>query len=803
MKKRIICLALSIIMILLVIFTVPVSVKASNIGDIFSNIFQGNINNANFTINAQSGYTTKVVANDYLPVKITVTNHGADFEGKIRVIFPCRDDENVMYQKDMVLSSGAKGTYDFTGYLVSGASSYNIQILDKKEKVVFSQLETLSTSSDDNEVLVGIISDDYSALSYMNGNTLWSNAQKTTKTVELGADFSDDYHALIPLDIIVISNFSTDYLTDSQIDALALWVQHGGMLFIGTGSQSNKTLSKLNGALVECSPSSLEKVTTDIGVSDFLYTQSSATYSGYNYSYGYDDADYQYTEDFDSLYYTQEGLELIDKICLEAFSEDTGYGTDKDTWPSYLEGDYYYFAYGYFRDYYDNMIMGDGNQTTQTSADPQNIDMLVFDNVVSDGSYKVSDVNGTEHDLVYASSVGQGTIALFTIDFTMNPMPKYDGARTVFMGYVYELFEMGSYSRNSNSYYSSYYSGYTTNMEKESELANNIGGAPIPPILLYGIIILVYFVFIFVLFFRQKKKGNMIKLWSRYLVLSGIIMLCVVALSLVTRNFKTRLDVATVNILDNGVRYENNYITATVPRAMNESIAVSSDYSLDLYDVYDLSYWDSMGTDFDNFKVGIYEKADSNEVVLGRTGALGQAHFAMSKTVNDTRDIDVKLVMNSSDYIYDVTNNYGCDLENCSILYSTGYNVYPIKIGNIKAGETKKGNGKLAELKAVYVYNQNPMTGASFLPNVSGQGIVGGMLLGSLSTSYRKAVQKGAIASYAADVIDDYNYYSSSTNYLNYDGVFVGFPKEKIQDTIQSGHKYNVKRINSVIKFIK
>ena len=95
------------------------------------------------------------------------------------------------------------------------------------------------------------------------------------------------------------------------------------------------------------------------------------------------------------------------------------------------------------------------------------------------------------------------------------------------------------------------------------------------------------------------------------------------------------------------------------------------------------------------------------------------------------------------------------------------------------------------------------MTGASFLPKVSGQGIVGGMLLGSLSTSYRKAVQKGAIASYAADVIDDYNYYSSSTNYLNYDGVFVGFPKEKIQDTIQSGHKYNVKRINSVIKFIK
>ena len=259
--------------------------------------------NYNFYVSLNAGYGQKVLAGYSAPFSITVTNKNANnFEGCMQLIIPGYSSNNILYEEEIALGAGETKTVQIVAGIPVPAEYVNVRMTNKRYKVLWSELQKINVSKTKNDIRVGVLSDDFSALGYMDRVHFLSDTTRYTSLVELSAaDFPVNYAALDMLDVILISDFSTDLLTKEQMSALNLWVKKGGILVIGTGSTANKTLSGLYGNIINEKVTSTTSKNTTLGLAteDYSYitTMSSATnsysafdgfYDGYYY-YNFED----------------------------------------------------------------------------------------------------------------------------------------------------------------------------------------------------------------------------------------------------------------------------------------------------------------------------------------------------------------------------------------------------------------------------------------------------------------------------------------------------------------------------------
>ena len=271
--------------------------------------------NYNFYVSLNAGYGQKVLAGYSAPFSITVTNkNNNNFEGYIQLIIPGYSGHNILYEEELALGAGETKTVEIVAGVPVPADFVNVRLTNKKFKVLWEDLQTITVSKTKNEIRVGVLTDDFSALGYMDRVHFLSDTNRYTSLIELSADtFPTNYAALDMIDVILISDFSTDLLTKEQISALNLWVRKGGLLIVGTGSTANKTLSGLKGSVINENVSPTKEYQTSLGLFTwdysyvtFLYGQTNSynAYDGFYDSYYYFDID-EYTdpgyyEDFDN-----------------------------------------------------------------------------------------------------------------------------------------------------------------------------------------------------------------------------------------------------------------------------------------------------------------------------------------------------------------------------------------------------------------------------------------------------------------------------------------------------------------------
>ncbi len=95
--------------------------------------------------------------------------------------------------------------------------------------------ESVSISSDGQELLIGLLSDTPGKLDYLNGVSVAKTALRA-RTIELEPDtLPQNPLELEQLDVIVISNFNTDRINEAQLNAIETWAENGGVLLIGSG----------------------------------------------------------------------------------------------------------------------------------------------------------------------------------------------------------------------------------------------------------------------------------------------------------------------------------------------------------------------------------------------------------------------------------------------------------------------------------------------------------------------------------------------------------------------------------------
>ena len=184
--------------------------------------------------------------NNYV-FQVTVENRGEDFSGTVQVIFSGTTDGNCAYNTELTLPAQGKKQFTLTVTeqavnKVSGLCALNF--LDEKGRMLQSIPLSNIFGNKTTGISVGILSDDYSGLTYLDAGGRSLNIRSGSyplRLIELNQENLRGY--LDGLYFLVIDRFNVSTLAEEDIEAIQDWVKGGGWLIIGTGAYAEQTLS--------------------------------------------------------------------------------------------------------------------------------------------------------------------------------------------------------------------------------------------------------------------------------------------------------------------------------------------------------------------------------------------------------------------------------------------------------------------------------------------------------------------------------------------------------------------------------
>ena len=615
----------------------------------------------------------------------------------------------------------------------------------------------------------------------MDHKTFYGTSDLSTKIFELNKDtMPSDWRALDMLDVMVITDYSTDQLSEEQLMALTMWVDNGGLLMVGTGSTSNKTLSALNGRLFDVEVGDLEAHNTKYGltVTDFNYG-----YSNDNYYDPYaNDAYYTYYED--NFYLLRDDLE---DIFMSEFKTDYGFDDSYDTWDSYWEDNFYWYCFEHYYEIYLNLTGENTYAYSEkiTKMDYVKASVLSLSGAMLDRSeviFNGDDSNGSTYPLAYVLSQGDGYVLLSCVDFTKTPLSNFEGNSMVFIHWVESLIGEKCYYESLD--YSGYTNGYYNNSidYNEREIFTGIGIATVPPILVYLGILFLYIVSILVVYliFRHKKKT--MNLWVLYPIVAAGLAVLIFCIGFSTRIYRPVVNGMTLIEPNGGVLSQKTYTSVTVPGNKSYEVGFSSMQSAEyMSDNYSSYYDTSDEIDWSRYDVGYRYSYESVDVTLGEQAAMSNVHFMLNAATPSARNI---VIDSENGYIsgMTVTNNFGCKLENAALIVNNDVYV----IGEMKDGDTIKFSSLPKETEMNFY--RDGLGSVLMQQEDNGMWLLG-LMLGSVSGAYD-------------DYIFKYRALNSLTEYIDrYEGpevVFVAIPTESVSAPIQGSTNYSERRLEVI-----
>lgn len=182
-------------------------------------------------------------------VQVSIENLGADWEGTARLTVYMDYRYPGIYDTMISLPQGSAKQFvvrvpiDTVG---DTEGTISISLWDKKSNKAASKEFKRFLSEGADALAMGILSDDYSALTYLDlgGQELYYyGSDYPIKLTELSQGNIVD--SLETLDFLVIDTYNTGILTDEELKAIELWNYEGGVLFVGTGNYAEDTLKGL------------------------------------------------------------------------------------------------------------------------------------------------------------------------------------------------------------------------------------------------------------------------------------------------------------------------------------------------------------------------------------------------------------------------------------------------------------------------------------------------------------------------------------------------------------------------------
>jgi hypothetical protein len=212
-------------------------------------------NDGDFTVYIDYGIDGYAEYAEGSQVTVTVKSD-SNFSGKVSVMPYYTDSysgsRSVRYSKKVSLASGEENKVSFSVENL-GSGNVKVEIYDSKDELVYQQDDTLTLQNSGNTAVVGVLSEDYSALNYFDNNVVTvSGTSVVTRTLDMTGDtFPEEVEALDSVDYMVVDNYDTSKLKDSQYGAIKDWVSEGGVLVLALGPDYSKTLNMLDSDLAD------------------------------------------------------------------------------------------------------------------------------------------------------------------------------------------------------------------------------------------------------------------------------------------------------------------------------------------------------------------------------------------------------------------------------------------------------------------------------------------------------------------------------------------------------------------------
>lgn len=192
----------------------------------------------------------------HVPLSVSLYCHSAErFTGTLSVqtLENGTEEGEEIYEYQYPVEVATAETKNIKLYVPIGQRSSEIHVILKDEdgESVLTQTMNFEISKDMGRLLIGILSDRAEKLSYLDEVGL-DYGMVQSDTIVLNEEmFPDDAKGLELLDLLVISHYETDRLSDEQIRAVEAWVEDGGTLLLGTGATVYSTLGAFADGLVE------------------------------------------------------------------------------------------------------------------------------------------------------------------------------------------------------------------------------------------------------------------------------------------------------------------------------------------------------------------------------------------------------------------------------------------------------------------------------------------------------------------------------------------------------------------------
>lgn len=587
--------------------------------------------NEKFTVSAEYGMGGLIYYDMPVMASVTVTSK-ENFMGTLQII-PVKDIYAMYkpaYGLDISLSANEAKTFSIGLSSVGNGGKIILRILDEKGKVVYEEKDENVLESGNSKVTIGILSDDYSALSYFDGMDVYVGQEHAiTSIFELNKrNFPEDAIGLSMLQYMVIDNFDTSALSEQQYAALKTWVLDGGVLIVGLGSHYQNVLNCFQDGFITISLGDLKKekvVWKDLE------------------SLPDDSVDFKTQMDANNK--LTDSNQENKNVNIET-DQTQDIGTDSE------------------------MESNKEEQSIQMELDCVEFEIeegkIFSDNAVNKLMYK---------------EVGIGRIVVLGYSMSMEPMTSSPYKQSV----VKYLLKNAAV-KATNERYNGYVMKWDT-MYNGTDTAQLADKSPKPSALLYALILLVYVVVIGpILYLILKARNQREKIWIAIPLLSlgftGIIY---------CTGFLYRLDnplVSTFTVvqLDNQLKKEGVYTNILCPKAENYKIQFKEGYSG--FKVDENQYYGSLlpaTSDENSYNCMIKKNGKGTEVLFKNSETFGKHMLYVDKnSENNIGTLDSELKCYTNGFEGTVTNNTCYDLKDVVVSFEKNF----CMVGDIKKGET-------------------------------------------------------------------------------------------------------------------
>lgn len=190
-------------------------------------------------LNLYYGYQNTAKSGKFLPVSIEIENHTeTDLSGMLELSVS-EGDTVLRYRFPAAVSAGRTETVRGTISVTGQAEEAVLRFYGNDENLLTEKRTALNVRGSESELLVGILSNTPQELSYFRGLSIAGTALRT-RTVTLNPpDMPETEEGLSQLDLIIISNFNMQKLSEETVQVICDWVESGGVLLLGTGGTRN------------------------------------------------------------------------------------------------------------------------------------------------------------------------------------------------------------------------------------------------------------------------------------------------------------------------------------------------------------------------------------------------------------------------------------------------------------------------------------------------------------------------------------------------------------------------------------